>query len=70
MSVEKDTRLPVIGQPIKTACGTDEKFVVNTPRVLHEGKWLFFCIPSCQQEFIQDPANSSCLAGHPGDESI
>jgi hypothetical protein len=70
MSVEKEPQLPEIGQTIKTACGTKENFIVNTPRVLHEGRWLFFCIPSCQQEFIQDPANSSCLAGRTSDEAI
>lgn len=68
MNMEKDPQLPVIGQTIKTACGTKEEFMENTPRVLHEGRWLFFCIPSCQEEFIQDPASSSCLAGHPSDE--
>jgi YHS domain-containing protein len=68
MNIDKDPQLPVMGQAIKTACGTKEKFMENTPRVLHEGRWLFFCIPSCQEEFIQDPENSSCLAGHPSDE--
>jgi hypothetical protein len=66
--MEKDPQLPEIGQTIKTACGTKEKFMLNTPRVLHKGNWLFFCIPSCQKEFIQDPANSSCLAGHSSSE--
>lgn len=61
-------QLPEVGQEIRTACGTREKFILNTPRVLHEGKWLFFCVPACQEEFIQDPVNSSCLTAHASGE--
>jgi len=70
MSMEKGPKLPEIGRIIQTTCGTDEKYILNTPRVLHEGKWLFFCIPACQQEFVQDPANSSCISVHSTSEEI
>ena len=55
--------LPVIGSKVRTACGSEEKFAFDTPRAIYEAKWIFFCTPLCQQEFIQDPANS-CLADH------
>jgi YHS domain-containing protein len=53
--------LPVIGSAVTTACGGEEEFSSDTPRVLFEGKWIFFCTPLCQQDFIQDPS-SSCYA--------
>jgi hypothetical protein len=68
MSLAIDPQLPEIGQTVKTTCGTEEEFILNTPRALHEGRWLFFCIPACQQEFIQDPANSSCMTGHSSED--
>jgi hypothetical protein len=55
--------LPVIGSDVRTACGSEEKFASNTPRVIYEAKWIFFCTPLYQQEFIQDPKNS-CMADH------
>lgn len=55
--------LPVIGNQIKTACDSDESFSADTPRALHEGQWIFFCTPLCQQEFIEDPTKS-CLTSH------
>jgi YHS domain-containing protein len=61
MSADNAIPLPVIGRAVTTACGSEEKFASDTPRVIYEGKWIFFCTPICQQEFIQDPGNS-CLA--------
>ena len=61
MSVGSSIPLPVIGSDIKTACGEAEKFVANTPRALFKGKWIFFCLPVCQKEFLEDPS-SSCYA--------
>ena len=68
MSAQKAPQLPETGQTVTTTCGTAEKFMLNTPRVLHEGKWVFFCIPACQQEFIQNPESSSCLVDHATDD--
>jgi YHS domain-containing protein len=61
MSVTNSVPLPAIGSEIKTACNETEKFAANTPRALHEGKWIFFCLPVCQKEFLEDPS-SSCYA--------
>ncbi len=55
--------LPVIGSEITTACGSPEKFNPDTPRAFHDGRWIYFCTPLCQEEFIQDP-NDSCLTNH------
>jgi YHS domain-containing protein len=68
MSAESPIPLPVIGSDLKTACGETEKFSANTPRALYEGKWIFFCLPVCQQEFIEDPRNS-CMADRFNDET-
>jgi YHS domain-containing protein len=63
MSSENAIPLPVIGGDVLTACGTPEKFNTNTPRALYNGEWIFFCLPICRQEFLQDP-NNSCLTSH------
>jgi YHS domain-containing protein len=52
--------LPVIGSDITTACGTPEKYTPDTPRAFYQGRWIYFCTPSCVQDFVQDPQNS-CL---------
>jgi YHS domain-containing protein len=61
MSAGSPISLPVFGSDIKTACGEAEKFAANTPRALYKGKWIFFCLPVCQKEFLDDPS-SSCYA--------
>lgn len=53
--------LPIIGSEIKTACGDTDNFAANTPRALYKDKWIFFCTPLCQQEFLEDPG-SSCYS--------
>ncbi len=63
MSGKKVIPLPIIGSSISTACGSPEKFDSDTPRAILEGKWIFFCTPLCQEEFMQDP-NNSCLTNH------
>lgn len=68
MIIHGHLQLPEIGSEILTACGTPEKFQANTPRAMHEGKWIFFCLPICQEEFIQDPKNS-CLTSHEKSEN-
>ena len=68
MSAESPAPLPVIGSELKTACGEAEKFAANTPRALYEGKWIFFCLPVCENEFLEDP-NSSCYANQIGNEA-
>ncbi len=67
MSSKNAVPLPVIGSEVTTACGSAEKFACDTPRASYEGKWIFFCTPICQQEFIQDPRNS-CMAGQVNNE--
>ena len=61
MSAIDSVPLPVVGSDVKTACGETEKFAANTPRALYKGKWVFFCLPVCQKEFLEDPS-SSCHA--------
>ncbi len=68
MSADNAIPLPVIGREVTTACGSQEKFASDTPRAIYEGKWIFFCTPICQQEFIQDPGNS-CLADQVNNET-
>jgi len=68
MSSNNAIPLPVIGSEVTTACGSEEKFASDTPRVIYEGKWIFFCTPICQQEFIQDPGNS-CLPDQVNNET-
>lgn len=68
MNAESSIPLPVIGSEVKTACGDSENFTANTPRTLYKGKWIFFCTPLCQKEFIEDPG-SSCYADHIKNES-
>jgi len=63
MSSENMHQLPIIGSQVLTTCDTKEKFSKNTPRAKHDGEWIFFCTPACQEEFIQDPENS-CLTSH------
>jgi len=67
MSTGEAHHLPEVDQNIITACGTQEKFSKNTPRVMHEGRWIYFCLPICQEEFTQDPENS-CLTSHSDSE--
>jgi YHS domain-containing protein len=68
MSSNSAIPLPVIGSHVRTACGSEEKFVSDTPRAIYEGKWMFFCTPICRQEFIQDPG-SSCLTDQIQDQA-
>lgn len=63
MSVNDGAQLPVLGSSITTACGTADQFSHDTPRAVHEGKWIFFCTPACRHDFLQDPENS-CLVSH------
>lgn len=68
MKSESSIPLPIIGSEVTTACGSPDKFTFETPHVLHEGKWIFFCTPGCQQDFIRDPQNS-CLTNHIREEA-
>ena len=63
MSSDKIPPLPIVGSQVITACGSKDKFTVDTPRAKHDGEWIFFCTPACQEEFIQEPENS-CLTSH------
>lgn len=68
MSAESPVPLPIIGSEIKTACGETENFAANTPRTLYKGKWIFFCLPVCEKEFLEDPG-ASCYASQIEGES-
>jgi len=61
MSVRRSIPLPYSGREVYTACGGKAHFAPDTPRAVYDGKWVFFCLPTCKQEFDKDPA-SSCLA--------
>jgi hypothetical protein len=65
---ELSESLPYPGQVVRTACGGQVEFSPDTPRSLHEGYWIYFCLPVCQNDFQQDPA-SSCLHGEIGGEN-
>jgi hypothetical protein len=68
MGTKSPVPVPIIGSEIKTACGEAEKFAANTPRALYEGKWIFFCLPVCEKEYLEDPG-SSCYASQIEGES-
>jgi YHS domain-containing protein len=61
MSMSEPIHLPVFGSDVRTACGAEEKYFSGLPRAEFEGKWVFFCTPECQADFVRDP-KSSCLA--------
>ena len=61
MTTRSEPPLPAPGSEIRTACGGLAKFEPDSPRALHKDDWVFFCLPTCLQEFEQDPA-SSCYA--------
>ncbi|OGO62933.1 MAG: hypothetical protein A2Z45_05690 [Chloroflexi bacterium RBG_19FT_COMBO_55_16] len=61
MGVRGSIPLPYSGIEVNTACGGKAHFAPDTPRAVYDGKWVFFCLPTCKQEFDKDPA-SSCLS--------
>lgn len=52
---------PAIGTRIRTACGSEAEYSAETACVEWNGERIFFCLPACKVNFIEDPANS-CLA--------
>ncbi|OGO41631.1 MAG: hypothetical protein A2W36_06725 [Chloroflexi bacterium RBG_16_58_14] len=61
MAGRRSIPLPHPGSEVNTACGGKTHISPYTPRVVYNGKWVFFCLPTCKQEFDRDPA-FSCLA--------
>lgn len=60
MNDKKDNALPKIGSSIYSACGGPMTFNNDTSRALYQDRWVFFCLPSCKDDFNKDPA-TSCL---------
>lgn len=48
------------GDLVFTACGGRIEYAPWIAQVLVQGKRVFFCLPSCQREFEQNP-RFSCL---------
>ena len=61
MRLEADLPLPETGIQVNKACGWAILFEKDTPRAVHGGKWIFFCLPACRESFEKDP-QTSCLA--------
>ena len=61
MGMRRSIPLPHSGNEVTTACGSKAHFAPETPRAVYNGKWVFFCLPDCKQDFDKDPS-SSCLA--------
>lgn len=64
MTASDQSALPPLGSQVMTACGGMTDLEVDTPGALYRGRWVFFCLNSCLQEFEEDP-QSSCLVDHP-----
>jgi hypothetical protein len=58
MTAAPQPPLPLPGREVRTACGGLAKFAPDSPRILYNERWVFFCLPVCQQEFKQNPATS------------
>ncbi|MFU8771716.1 MAG: hypothetical protein ACNA8H_04760 [Anaerolineales bacterium] len=54
-------QLPEVGNLIYSACGGQMTFEPDTPRAIFREEWVFFCSPSCKDDFDRDPA-ISCLS--------
>ena len=61
MKTRSKPLLPSPGSDIRTACGGLAKFAPDSPRALDKDNWVFFCLPTCLQEFEQNPV-TSCYA--------
>jgi hypothetical protein len=61
MDADQEPALPEIGERITSACGGSLDFEPDTPRTVHQRRWVFFCLPSCQEDFERDPF-ASCLS--------
>ncbi|HSF82088.1 MAG TPA: hypothetical protein VLA49_12680 [Anaerolineales bacterium] len=70
MENSQEPALPAAGSPVQTACGGPILFEQGTPTAVYRGRRVYFCLPSCREDFERDPA-SSCLAGNslPEDDS-
>ena len=51
---------PQEGRRVTTACGGFVTLEPGTPRAVYRGRWIFFCLPACEQDFAKEPVNS-CL---------
>ncbi len=47
--------LPQVGEEVETACGGVIRFVPEVPRAVYQGRWVYFCLPSCKRAFESDP---------------
>jgi hypothetical protein len=53
--------LPQIGALIRSACGGQMNFELDTPKSLFKERWIYFCLSSCREDFEKD-STSSCLS--------
>ena len=62
MTTRSEPLLPAAGSEVRTACGGLAKFTSDSPRTLLKDRWVFFCLPTCLQEFEQNPVTSCYTA--------
>lgn len=64
MSLKPEIPLPETGVLVTTACRGCIRFDEDTPHAVYRGQRVYFCLPLCLEDFVQNPENS-CLKGNP-----
>jgi YHS domain-containing protein len=62
MDRESQVSSTQLGKPIQTACGGYVFLEENTPQTIFNGRQVYFCLPTCRDDFLRDP-QTSCMAG-------